>query len=115
MCNDLDPSKLMDMKNPEIKLYSFKNDEMEELEMKPLWGLEEVMYYASAFEISALKVFLENFNYLKSMKKPFPASYTVQPILSVSTYSLFQDSSVLGRTYCEWFLNWDWVITGASY
>ena len=29
----------MDMKDPEIKLYAFKNEEMEELEMKPLWGL----------------------------------------------------------------------------
>ena len=67
----------MDMKDPEIKLYAFKNEEMEELEMKPLWGLEEVMYYTSAFEISGLKVFLENYSFTKAMKKPFPPSYSV--------------------------------------
>lgn len=83
--------------------------------MKPIYGLRESLFYASVFEISGIKLFLDNFHWSKSLKKPLPTNYQVQPILTVASYNLFHDSTVLGRTYCEWSLNWDWVIRGASY
>ena len=43
--------------------------------MKPIFGLEEVIYYTSVFEVSGLKMFLDSFNWTKAIKKGFPPSY----------------------------------------
>jgi hypothetical protein len=42
---------------------------MDELDMNPIIALEEVIYYTAVFEISGLKMFLDNFHWLKALKR----------------------------------------------
>jgi hypothetical protein len=72
MCNPYNPELLIDIKDPTKKLYAFVNEEMAELDMKPIFGLEEVIFYTSVFEISGLKMFLDNFHWSKALKKSLP-------------------------------------------
>lgn len=75
MCNAYNPDLLVDVRDPTKKLYAFLNEEMNELDMKPIYALEEVIYYTSVFEISGLKMFLESYDWRKAIKKGLPTSY----------------------------------------
>lgn len=88
---------------------------MFDLDLKPIYGLDNFLFFAAVFEMSGLKSFLDSYPWQKALKRPLPASYQVQPILSISTIYLFHDADVINRTYGEWSVNWDWVIKGASY
>lgn len=115
MCNPLHESQRRDVKDPSKEFYEYINEEMDEVDLKPVYGLRQVMYYTAVFEIAGIKSFLDSYPWEKSIKKALPSTYKYMPIISVSTYNLFHDATVLERTYTEWFLNWDWIIKGAVY
>lgn len=72
MCNKLSDRLLIDIKDPSRRFYGYLNEEMSELNMKPIFSLEEVIYYTSVFEISGLKMFLDSLNWTKAIKKGLP-------------------------------------------
>lgn len=72
MCNVWNDKLLIDIKDDTKKFYGYLNEEMSELNMKPIYALEEVIYYTSVFEISGLKMFLDNINWTKAITKGLP-------------------------------------------
>lgn len=72
MCNKWNESLLVDIKDPTKKFYAYLNEEMSELNMKPIFGLEEVIYYTSVFEMSGLKMFLDSLSWTNAIKKGLP-------------------------------------------
>jgi hypothetical protein len=101
--------------DPTMELYNFLTEDMDDLDLKPIVGWKQCLYYTAVFEIAGLKAYLDEFPWRKALKKPIPESYKVMPIMAVSGTNLFHDADVINRTYGEWSLNWDWIIKGASY
>ncbi|CAD8099788.1 unnamed protein product [Paramecium sonneborni] len=116
MINQLSEDKRINYGNdPSMELYNFITEDMDDLDLKPIIGWKQCLYYAAVFEISGLKAYLDEFPWRKALKRPIPEAYKVMPILAVSGTYLFHDADVINRTYGEWGLHWDWIIKGASY
>ena len=63
MCQDLESqeNEPLELIDNDIQLYQTINEQMQEYKMLPIFGIKEAIYYASIFEISGLKLYLDNF------------------------------------------------------
>lgn len=77
LCNLLHEGLRKDIKDPSLEFYEYITEDMDELDLKPIYGLRQSVFYAATFEIAGLKGFLDNFPWTKALKRPIPASYQV--------------------------------------
>ena len=61
MCNELHEGLRKDIKDPTKEFYEYISEDMFDLDLKPIYGLKQYMYYAAVFEMSGLMSYLQNF------------------------------------------------------